>query len=68
MKSTAEFSQGDVLKLADAFAGDSELYSNLLEGLALVPVETEARVDDFTLAFIEHIEQIPDLVAKIFVP
>jgi hypothetical protein len=67
VKCAAEFSQGDILKLSNAFARDAEFHANLLEGLGFVTVESKTRVDNLALAVVEDIEQVAHLVTEILV-
>jgi hypothetical protein len=67
LEGAAEFFEGDVLELADSFAGDAEFLTDLFECFGLMAVEAEAGVDDFSFAFVEHVEQPVELVVHVAV-
>ena len=58
------FPQRFGLDLADAFAGDFELFADLFERARLAPVETETQLENFALALVEGSEQARDLFGE----
>src|ERR1043165_5528686 len=54
----AQFFEGDVLDLADAFAGDAEFLADFLQGPLWSAVEAEAGAEDGGLADIEVLDHL----------
>src|ERR1039458_8535431 len=68
----AEFSQREILDLADAFAGDAEFLADLLQGFFRAAVEAEAAAQNCRFARVEVLDHVlqhagDGLVLQIFV-
>ncbi len=57
----AELSESLSLYLADTFTGNVESFSDLLEGPCLIIIETEAQLEDHSLALCECSEHLIEL-------
>ena len=50
--------------LTNALAGEVEVFTDLFECARLAAIETEAQLEDFTLAFVERSQQAADLFGQ----
>ena len=59
-----QLAHGASFNLSDALTREVEVFADLFERARLAPVETEAQLENFTLALIERSEQASDLLGE----
>ena len=62
-----QLTEGEILKLADAFAGDFKFLTDFFERVLAASVEAEAHFDNAGLTGVQRIDHLAQVLFEVFI-